>query len=54
MAAIGTGWEDGAWVEAGWVSTAWSDVVGAVAQYRLRRQLARYSAETQKYGHYGS
>ncbi len=28
MAAIGTGWVDGAWVEAGWVTEAWSDVVG--------------------------
>ena len=23
MAAIGTGWVDGAWVEAGWITEAW-------------------------------
>lgn len=26
MAAIGTGWVDGAWIEAAWVGAAWSDV----------------------------
>ena len=29
MAAIGTGWVDGAWVEAAWVTEAWSDEVAA-------------------------
>lgn len=27
--AIGTGWEDGAWIDAGWASGAWSASLGA-------------------------
>ena len=32
MAAIGTGWVDGAWVEAGWITGAWSAAVGAATR----------------------
>ena len=31
MAAIGTGWVDGAWIEAGWVSGAWASAVDVTA-----------------------
>ncbi len=32
MAAIGTGWVDGAWTEAGWVAGAWVGGAAAAAE----------------------
>lgn len=30
MAAIGTGWVDGAWIQAAWETGAWSDVIAPI------------------------
>jgi len=35
MAAIGTGWVDGAWVEAGWISGAWAAGVAALGEWGM-------------------
>jgi len=46
MAAIGSGWVDGAWIQAGWVTEAWAEAgVDATIQgmeataFRRRRKI---------------
>ena len=39
MAAIGDGWEDGAWVEASWAIGAWFKAALAAAGTRRQRQI---------------
>lgn len=42
MAAIGPGWEAGAWIEASWISTAWGATLKAfksgLSIFRRRRR----------------
>ena len=33
MAAIGDGWEDGAWIQASWITGAWATVIAAVTAF---------------------